>query len=66
MKPTPNHLTPSELAARLGGISLNTLKSWRHLGTGPHFIAISRKVLLYPVAAVEAWEAARTKTHSLS
>lgn len=60
-----NHLTPTELAARLGGLSLETLKSWRNKGSGPPFIDVSRKVKLYPLAGVEAWEAARTKTHAL-
>lgn len=57
---TPQYLTPGELSARFRGeISVRTLANWRVLGTGPKYTKIGGRVL-YPIAEVQAWEAART------
>jgi len=52
---TPTHLTPNELATRLH-TEKSTLAAWRCKGSGPQFIKPTRKIVLYPIAAVEAWE----------
>jgi predicted DNA-binding transcriptional regulator AlpA len=51
-------LTPGELRARLG-VHMQTLARWRVARTGPEYVKTGALVR-YPVAAVEAWEAART------
>lgn len=51
-------LTPTELRARLG-VHMQTLARWRVARTGPEYVKTGALVR-YPVAAVEAWEAART------
>lgn len=57
------HLTPADLSERLGGISVATLRDWRNLGRGPAYIRGEsdgdKATILYPLAEVEAWEAAR-------
>jgi predicted DNA-binding transcriptional regulator AlpA len=50
------YLTDGEVAAKLH-ISLNTIKSWRHRGTGPRYVKLNRLVR-YPVSAVEEFIAA--------
>lgn len=57
------HLTPEELAERLGGedgkpFPVETLKYWRRKGTGPRFLRIGNHVR-YRLADVEAWEKSR-------
>jgi len=56
--PKVRHLTPEELAERLGGdFSVATLKRWRRTGYGPKPIKVGRHVR-YRLAEVEAWERA--------
>jgi hypothetical protein len=56
----PQYLTPDELSARFRGeISVRTLANWRCLSVGPRYTKIGGRVL-YPLAEVEKWEAART------
>jgi hypothetical protein len=53
------HLSPAELADRLG-YAPATLAMWRVLGKGPRFIkfGVSQQARVrYPLAEVEAWEA---------
>lgn len=57
------HLTPDELGKRWS-LSGRTLQDMRTKGTGPAYIKMSKKVVLYPVAAVEEYEAARLVTHT--
>ena len=45
------YLTDGELAEKLH-VSVNTIKSWRHRGTGPRFVKMNRLVR-YPLSAVE-------------
>lgn len=53
-------LTPREVAARYGGsINVRTLANWRCQNLGPRYTKIGGRVL-YPLAEVKRWEAART------
>jgi hypothetical protein len=54
---TTLHLTPPELAARWRRASA-TLAQWRCQGLGPAFIRAGYRRVLYPIDAVEAFEAA--------
>lgn len=52
-------LTIDELLARWRGIvARGTLANWRVQGKGPSFVKVG-KAVLYPVSAVEAFEANR-------
>lgn len=54
------HLTPIQVAERIG-VEPCTLAMWRVRGTGPRFIkfgASQQARVRYPLAEVEAWEAA--------
>jgi hypothetical protein len=57
------HLTPAELAERLGDLSEATLADWRKNDRGPAYIrgeSDGRKAtVVYPLAEVEAWEQRR-------
>ena len=57
------HLTPAELAARLGDMSEAHLANWRSQGKGPDFIRGesegTKALILYPEAWVEEWEESR-------
>lgn len=61
------HLTPKQLADRLGGpddgVTVETLREWRKLGRGPAYIRGESRgdkaTILYPLAEVEAWEKRR-------
>ncbi len=53
------HLTTLELAMRWN-MSPRSLERWRHLGQGPRYIPLPRKVV-YRVADVEAYERERLK-----
>ncbi len=55
------HLTPADLAERLGGdISVETLRDWRKTRRGPRYIrgdsAGDKATILYRLKDVEAWE----------
>jgi hypothetical protein len=47
-------LTPGQVAARLG-VSIRTLADWRYRKTGPAYLRISRHVVRYAAAHLEAW-----------
>lgn len=52
----PKLLTPEEVFARYRGtISIGTLKNWRSLRIGPHFIKAGKSVL-YPVDQLDLWD----------
>ena len=53
-----NHLRRRELAQRLG-ISQRSLERMWQAGTGPKGLRVGMRRITYPVAEVEAWEAAR-------
>ncbi|GAB6191294.1 helix-turn-helix transcriptional regulator [Desulfocastanea catecholica] len=46
--------TPDELAAKLK-VTENALGIWRHNGTGPKYIRISRRAIRYADGAVQEW-----------
>jgi len=49
-------------AAALLGCARQTLERWRWEGTGPPFVRLSRKLVVYDVADLEAWALARKVT----
>ena len=49
--------------ARLLRISRRTLQRWRAEGGGPAFIRAGGRRILYDIAEVERWAAARTFPH---
>ena len=56
----PEFLTEDEVCARYRGtVSPGTLRNWRSQKRGPAYVKIG-KIVLYPRAAIEAWEAANT------
>jgi len=50
-------LTNGDVAERYG-VSIDTVRKWRHEGTGPHGVRFGRHVR-YSLAVVEAWEQER-------
>lgn len=52
------HLTPEMLAER-HHVSLRTLERQRGDGSGPRWIRIGPRKVIYSIAEVEAWEASR-------
>lgn len=56
------HLTPRELAARLG-LHVVTLANWRVKGRGPKYVKAG-KAVRYPLSRVEAWELERTRANT--
>lgn len=60
MTTTGNYMTPRELVERYrDAITIRTLANWRSTGEGPRYTKIGGRVL-YPVDAVNQWEAERT------
>lgn len=53
---TIRHLTPTQLAARWGGMSVGSLANMRSRGQGPDWMKPTGRIL-YPLAAVEDYEA---------
>ncbi|MEK9752552.1 MAG: DNA-binding protein [Rhodospirillaceae bacterium] len=56
--PSITHLTPAELAGRWH-ITTAALRSQRSKGTGPTYIQIGARRVLYAIADIEAYEAER-------
>jgi predicted DNA-binding transcriptional regulator AlpA len=54
---TAEWLTEKGLSELLGGIPAATIRSWRHVGTGPTFVKFGGAVR-YSRAEVERWIAA--------
>lgn len=54
------HLTPVELAERLG-VNTRTLTNWRGSNTGPKYFKPTGNRVRYRLADVEAWEAEMTE-----
>lgn len=44
-----------EEAAEMIGIAAQTLRNWRSLGRGPNIVVLSRTLIRYLRADVEAW-----------
>jgi hypothetical protein len=57
-KSVPRCVRPCEVE-KLWGINRETLGYWRKHAYGPPFFKISRKIILYPVADLEAWLAGK-------
>ncbi len=57
------HLTIKELATRWS-ISPGALQTMRTKGNGPAYIKMSKKVVLYPLDEIEAFEQARKIRHT--
>lgn len=55
-----SHLSEAALAQRWS-ISRRSLQRWRHLGIGPSFIRLRRRIV-YTLGEVEAFEAANRVT----
>lgn len=55
--PDDKHLSPEDLAARLG-VPLETVYGWNKAGTAPPRMRVGRHVR-YRLADVEAWERSR-------
>ena len=53
----PPRFLRSAQCAELLGVSRSHLERMRYDGTGPRFTKISKKVILYALADVEAWVA---------
>ena len=51
-------LRTAEVSAQTG-ISVSTLRWWRHIGDGPPSFKLGRKNVVYPVAELERWIARR-------
>lgn len=51
--------------AELGGVTLNTLESWRKNHRGPEWVRLGNAVL-YPLAGVQLYLAANTRSNSVS
>jgi predicted DNA-binding transcriptional regulator AlpA len=66
---TPESLTGQELldarqAAAVLHAQVQTLAKWRCQGGGPHFIRLSRRMIRYRRSDLDAFIAARTRTHT--
>ena len=58
------YLTPEQLSDRFARrITPRTLANWRCLGIGPKFTRLGGRIV-YPVAAVDEWEAKNTVSHT--
>jgi hypothetical protein len=56
------YLNERDFAARYH-IAARTLQRWRGTGEGPPYIRLGPRRIVYPLAAAEAWAAARTFPH---
>ena len=59
------NLTPEQLSERLPGITVNTLKFWRHKGEGPRWFKAGKRVF-YRESDVAAWESEQVEKQALS
>ena len=58
---TPRALTEREVAERLG-LSVATLRAWRHRGKGPRFLRLGRSVRYLPSDVVDFVRASAVDT----
>lgn len=56
------YVTPERLSQMVEGTSTAYWAEHRAHGTGPEFVKLSHKKVVYPLAKVEEWLAARTRT----
>jgi predicted DNA-binding transcriptional regulator AlpA len=57
-----SYLTRAELAKRLG-VSVRSVERWHAIDQAPAYVRAGPRRVIYPLAAVEAWEAARLHRH---
>jgi predicted DNA-binding transcriptional regulator AlpA len=50
---------PTKAAAAYCGVAASTLQRWRYLGTGPAFVRISGRLVVYREADLDSWLLAR-------
>jgi excisionase family DNA binding protein len=62
---TPHALTEREVADRLG-LSVATLRAWRHRGKGPRFLRLGRSVRYLPADVDDFVRASAVDTRSKS
>lgn len=62
---TPRALTEREVAERLG-LSVATLRAWRHRGKGPRFLRLGRSVRYLPLDVDDFVRASAVDTRSES
>jgi excisionase family DNA binding protein len=65
MQGTPRALTEREVAERLG-LSVATLRAWRHRGKGPRFLRLGRSVRYLPSDVDDFVRASAVDTRSES
>ncbi len=58
IQPTTDPLHDSPTVAKRYGITENTLAIWRHKGTGPKFVKLSRRCARYRESALQTYETA--------
>jgi predicted DNA-binding transcriptional regulator AlpA len=58
---TSNHLSPPELAKRLG-LTVRTLVNWRRDKKGPKHVKFGSRIIRYRLVDVEAWESEMSAT----
>jgi hypothetical protein len=46
-------VTNEEQAARFLGVTMTTLRRWRHLGKGPEYLKLGTRAIRYEVSALE-------------
>jgi len=52
---SPCHPVDTIGAASIAGVAPKTLENWRHIGGGPRFMKLGRKVM-YDPRDIEAWK----------
>ena len=63
MKPTSQLLSTSDAAHHLG-LSIDTLKRWRKIKTGPRFVRIGKKTVRYKLDELETFLRSKTEVTS--
>lgn len=62
---SPRALTAEETATRLG-VTTFTLANWRQNRRGPNYLRFNGRAVRYPLAEIEAFEAASAVRHPAS
>jgi hypothetical protein len=59
MTASPKYLSPTQ-AAELLSVSPRTLEKWRTSGTGPRYIALTKRTIRYSLDALDTFVQARS------
>lgn len=62
--PTLSTYVPTTVAAKILGVTPDTMRRWRQRGDGPPFIRVGPTLCRYSVEALRAWLDARTGARS--